>query len=137
MRFWDSSGIVVLLAAQPLTGHALELLRVDGDMIVWWSTPVECWSALMRLEREQRLTSVDIDLASQRLATLAAAWHEVAPVEEVRLQAKRVLRRHALRAADAVQLAAALVWSGPADEREFVTFDARLKAAARIEGLRV
>jgi predicted nucleic acid-binding protein len=122
---------------QPLTARALEMLSIDSDMIVWWSTPVECWSALMRLERERKVTSVDVDFAAQRLATLSASWHEITPVEEVRMQARRLLRRHSLRAADAMQLAAALLWSGTTEEREFVSFDERLRSAARLEGFRV
>ena len=137
MRFWDSSAVIPLLIDQECTGRAIELLSVDPDMVVWWCTPIECWSALMRLEREHRLASDDVDDASRRLSMIAAECYEIAPVEEVRLQARRLLRRHALRAADAMQLAAALVWAGQNEEREFVCFDVKLKAAARLEGLLV
>jgi predicted nucleic acid-binding protein len=42
---------------------------------------------------------------------------------------------HALRAADAFQLAAALLWSrGKTTGREFVSFDDRLREAAVREG---
>jgi predicted nucleic acid-binding protein len=59
------------------------------------------------------------------------------PSEEVRLQCRRLLRVHALRAADALQLAAALVWTGRMDEGEFVVADGRLAEAARLEGFGV
>jgi predicted nucleic acid-binding protein len=49
----------------------------------------------------------------------------------------RLIRVHALTAADAVQLAAAQVWAGPIHNPEFVTFDERLAMAARLEGFRV
>jgi uncharacterized protein len=52
----------------------------------------------------------------------------------VRRQSRRLLRIHPLRAADALQLAAAIVWSGHRDDSEFVSFDARLRDAARREG---
>jgi predicted nucleic acid-binding protein len=55
------------------------------------------------------------------------------PSQEVRDQARRVLRVHPLRAADALQLAAALVWKG----RHFVCFDQRLREAAQREGFRL
>ncbi|MEO5510410.1 MAG: type II toxin-antitoxin system VapC family toxin [Longimicrobiales bacterium] len=134
MRFWDSSALVPLLLDQPSSARALELLAIDSEMIVWWGSPIECWSALHRLERERTLTAEDVDEAAARLSTLSSSWHEVAPVEEVRLQARRLLRRHSLRAADSMQLAAALVWAGLGEERELVTFDERLKVAARLEG---
>jgi predicted nucleic acid-binding protein len=60
----------------------------------------------------------------------------------VRSYAFRVLRVHQLRAADALQLAAALVWAGtpatgPSPVAEIVTLDGRLAEAARLEGLSV
>lgn len=39
-----------------------------------------------------------------------------------------------LRAAESLQLAAGLEWAGVPPAGEFVTFDERLKAAARLEG---
>ena len=46
----------------------------------------------------------------------------------------RVLRLHLLRAAEALQLAAALEWTGPSANGQFITFDDRLRAAAEREG---
>lgn len=56
----------------------------------------------------------------------------ILPVEDVRIEAARLLRLHALRAADSLQLAAALTRASrrPAG-RGFVTLDSRLTAAAR------
>jgi predicted nucleic acid-binding protein len=71
------------------------------------------------------------------LATLRAGWLEILPSHEVRGEAMRLLRVHPLRAADALQLAAALLWKGAAGEGRFVTFDERLGLAARLEGMRV
>ena len=134
MRFWDSSAVVTLLFEQTLRAHAVELLAVDAEMIVWWGTSVECASAIGRVEREGGLTEYAISAATDRLRDLSTAWYEVAPVEEVRLQAMRLLRTHPLRAADALQLAAALVWSGHSEQLELVSFDERLCTAARREG---
>lgn len=49
----------------------------------------------------------------------------------------RLLRVHALRAGDALQLAAALVWTGGSREGALVTLDERMGLAARLEGLEV
>jgi len=49
--------------------------------------------------------------------------------------AERLLTVHPLRAADALQLAAALVWSeGSPDQRAFACLDDRFREAARKEG---
>lgn len=134
MRFWDSSAIVPLLVPQPSTPLIEGLLRTDAEILVWWSTPLECISALARLEREGSLANRDVSLAQARLRALAEAWHEVQPHERVRSRAGRLLRVHPLRAADALQLAAALEAAGEAP-LELVCLDRRLGEAASRENL--
>ncbi len=74
-------------------------------------------------------------LAFDRLKQLANGWHEIEPSEIIRENALRFLRVHPLRAADALQLAAAFI---AAERRpsslEVVTLDDRLADAARKEG---
>ena len=134
MRFWDTSAVVPLLVGQETSARALDLLASDQDIVVWWGTVVESWSALARLRRNRFIDSAVESEAATQLEALSAAWHEVTPSRAVRKHAQRMLRGHDLRAADALQLAAALVWTGDAGGGEFVTFDARLTEAARMEG---
>ena len=137
MRFWDTSALAPLLVAEPRTARARELLELDPDLAAWWGTPVECWSVLSRRAREGALSAMDEDAAAARLEVLRGAWYEVLPSEEVRARARRLLRLHPLRAADALLLAAALVWAAGEEAAEFVSADGRLCAAARLEGLAV
>jgi len=96
---------------------------------------VECASALARLAREGPRTRGEVVQARRVLATLAASWTEVLASETVRDHARRLLLRHPLRAADALQLGAALTWAGGAPKGHAVaTFDARLAEAAYKEG---
>jgi hypothetical protein len=135
VKFWDSSAIVPLLVGEATTGSMQTLASEDPLMLVWWGTPVECVSAISRLDRDGDLTSDGATAALQRLDALAGGWHEVQPVEAARIAARRLLRVHALRAADALQLAAAVVASeGHAASLEVVTLDDRLIDAARREG---
>jgi predicted nucleic acid-binding protein len=107
-------------------------------MLVWWGSVVECISALARLERDGALNARAMMRALQLLRQLSAGWHEVDPSDEIRETAVRFLRVHPLRAADALQLAAAFV---AAERRpaslEIVTLDDRLASAARKEGFAV
>jgi len=107
-------------------------------MLVWWGSEVECVSALARLERDGALDAQEIALAMQRLGQLVAGWNQVDPSDAVREVAVRFLRVHPLRAADALQLAAAFL---AAERRptslEIVTLDNRLGGAARKEGFTV
>ena len=135
MRFWDASAIVPLLIAETSTKTLQRLAHSDPAMLVWWATEVECASALARLEREGALDPPAVNEAFDRLRSLAEGWHEVDASDGVREAAVRFLRVHPLRAADAMQLAAAFV---AAERRpsslEVVTVDDRLAAAARKEG---
>ncbi len=107
-------------------------------MIVWWATPVECYSALARLRREGILHADGEDQARYILDHLTTAWVEIQPGQEVRRQAERALRLHPLRAADALQLAAALVWAqGQPSGLHVVCLDRRLREAAYLEGFLV
>ena len=135
MKFWDASAIVPLLVAEATTKGVQAIAEQDSTMLVWWATEVECASAIARLERDGALDDVAGAEAFDRLRHLASGWHEVEPSDAVREAAVRFLRVHPLRAADALQLAAAFV---AAERRpssiEVVTLDDRLAAAARKEG---
>ena len=138
MRFWDASAIVPLVLAEPTTAAAQRLVAKDPAILVWWTTPVECASAIARLERDGSLDEAAVNEALARLKQLAASWHEVDPSDSTRDTALRFLRVHPLRAADALQLSAAYI----AAERhpsslEVVTLDDRLAVAARKEGFAV
>lgn len=138
MKFWDTSALLPLIVEEPRTKAMEALLRDDPAAAVWWLTPVECWSALARLEREQRLTEQEVAQSARLLDEAARRWTEVPPIERVRDQASRLLRVHPLRAADALQLAAALVLSDFEPRAlPLVTLDDRLATAARREGFDV
>ncbi|HSN89640.1 MAG TPA: type II toxin-antitoxin system VapC family toxin [Anaeromyxobacteraceae bacterium] len=135
MRFWDASAIVPLLVAETSTAGLLALLDRDPEVVAWWGSPVECTSAIARREREGALAARDAARALERLGRVTAGWQEVLPGDSLRAVAQRLLRVHPLRAADALQLAAAIV----ASEHEpsslpFVCLDERLSEAAAREG---
>jgi hypothetical protein len=138
VKFWDTSAIVPLVVGQAMTPQLKALLERDPKLFVWWGSEVECASALARLERERFLDASTGTKAAKRLRDLFEGWEEIAPCEAVREIAKRFVRVHPLRAADALQLSAAFVAaSGRPSSLEFVTLDDRLAAAARKEGFLV
>ena len=136
MRFWDSSALVPLLLEQPRTAECRRLLGEDPELVVWWGSPVECASAIARLHRDGLLDAPGERESRALLAALRDAWFEIQPGDAVREQALRLLRIHALRAADALQLAAAVEWAGSPPDGTFVSFDDRLRDAAQREGFR-
>ena len=138
MRYWDSSALLPLLVLESTTSAMQALAISDRELLTWWTTRVEAASALARLAREGGLDPATHQSTLARLARLAQGWAEVVPSEAVREQAARLLRLHPLRAADALQLAAAVVASEhqPAS-LPFVTLDQQLAAAAQREGFPV
>jgi len=138
VKFWDASAIIPLLLEETDRATLLRILEQDPVMLAWWGTPVECMSAIARREREGAMTRADVTSALAQLRAIGDAWQEVLPSEAVRTAAQRLLRVHALRTADALQLAAAVV----ASEHEpaslpFVSMDQRLNDAATREGFHV
>jgi uncharacterized protein len=138
MKFWDSSAILPLIVEERTSDQASRYYDAFPGLVVWWGTSVECCSALARLERDGAIETHDLTRALRQLQTLQNEWNEVQPLDTVRTAAQRLLRLHALRAADALQLGAALVAADHKPQTwEFVCLDARLATAAEREGFAV
>lgn len=135
MRFWDTSALVPLLLREPLSADARAWLGADRWVTVWWSTPVQCLSAIARAERDGRIRPAVVSDAIAALRLLRSGWSEVDATSRVRDIAERLVRTHPLCGADACQLAAAIVAAeGAPTTMPFVTLDARLADAAAREG---
>jgi predicted nucleic acid-binding protein len=138
MKFWDASAVIPLLVREEASERMRDLLAGDQDMLAWWGAAVECTSAIARRERDEMLDPHTATAAMERLRALASGWSEVQPTDRVRSLAQRLLRVHPLRAADSLQLAAAVAASeDDPNTLEVVCLDQRLALAAQREGLRV
>jgi len=135
VRFWDSSAVVPLLVRQKSSPLAEVWVSEDAGMTVWTLTSVEVLSAFRRLVREQGLEEERALIAERRLDELVRTCHVVVDVPAVKRLASRLLRFHPLRAFDALQLGAALLWAeGHPEGRTLHTLDTRLGSAAEREG---
>jgi predicted nucleic acid-binding protein len=138
VAFWDASAIVPLCCSQPATAQGRRLRRELTRMVVWWGMPLEARSAFARLVRDGDLSAGERMAAIRLLAQLRTAWDEILPSERVRSLAEDLPDAHGVRAADAAQLAAALVWCHERPKkRPFVCFDERLRIAAVALGFSV
>lgn len=138
MKFWDTSALFVLLTIQHGSSDAAAVFNSDPEIAMWWGTPVELASAAARLRRMGDVDEAGYVRILSKIGPLALNAEEVQPSEEVRQTALRLIRVHDLRAADALQLAAALVWARHVPTGlDFVCMDARLRAAAEKEGFSV
>ena len=138
MIFWDSSAILPLCVNEEMSSLVKNVVLSDPDMIVWWGTRVECISALARRVREGTIKTEGEKQFKSALGVLASRWSEVQPSGIVRQRAERLLMTHPLRAADAFQLAAALVWAGEMPSGlEVACLDINLGRALQKEGFTV
>lgn len=135
--FWDSSALVPLCVRESASRQAHSQLRKFAP-VVWWGSQVEVYSAVARLWRAGELSEPEKKGAVNRLNLLARAWREILPEGQLREVANHLLDLHALRAAESLQLAAALTWCQhrPA-KRSFVCADQRLANEAHRVGFTV
>ncbi|MPZ54790.1 MAG: PIN domain-containing protein [Acidimicrobiia bacterium] len=134
LRFWDSSALVPLLVDEPNSGAVMSLVDQDNEIVAWWGSSVECASAIRRREREGALDARGTEHALALLDQLRDSIFEIQPSRFLRAAAERALAVHPLRAADALQLAAATTWRGQATRADLVCLDERLRDAAAREG---
>ena len=138
MKYWDSSALVALHVEEPQTSELRELTLQDAQVVTWTMSDVEIRSAINRLARQGL---IDLPDMTELISRVDAFWGQVqvvALLSPVKARAKRLLGLHDLRAADALQLAAALlaVHDDPIGH-DFVCLDRRLAEAARREGFTV
>lgn len=135
MNYWDTSALVPLFIDQPHSPTAQEILGNDPETVLGWTTRIEYESALQRWRREAILDETEVATARESFSLLRESAVELQPSEELRTLAIHLLAEHPLRAADALQLASALIWTGEDPSgRGFVSFDDRLSTAAEGEG---
>jgi len=135
--FWDASALVPLCVQEATSRQAQSHLRRFLP-VVWWGSPIEIHSAIARVHRTGALKDAEKQGALSRLDLLSRGWREIVPGDHVRDLARRLLDTHELRAADSLQLAAALTWcqQRPA-RRDFICADQRLAKAAAAAGFTV
>ncbi len=135
--FWDASAVVPLCVHEPVSTRARALLKTHPP-VVWWATPVEVSSAIERLRRAGLLDTEDAGLALKDLRVLTRGWKEIRPHDDLRNAAIQLMQKYPLRAADGLQLAAAMVWClGRPAKRDFICSDDRLSDSAQLAGFHV
>ena len=133
--------VMILATLREGDMHTYELVRLLRERKDDRLVPLQkgtIYHTVARLERDGAVDAAAVHEAFDRLKTLSDGWHDVEPGEAIREAAVRFLRVHPLRAADALQLAAAFI----AAERRpsslaVLTLDDRLAAAASKEGFRL
>jgi len=136
--FWDTSALVPLCILQEATPAARREHRRYSAKIVWWGTQVEIRSALARLVRDGEIDRAGRSTAEKKWLAFSQRIREVPPTKHVLDVASDLPDQFGVRALDAFQLAAALVWCKERPRnRPFVSADTRLSEAASNAGFDV
>lgn len=141
-HYYDSSALVKLYVGEQGSSQVEELIEsaLPGTKVVSRLTTVEVTSALVRRSRggdypEEHLARV-LHLLEEDIASFQVIELGGAPMS----RAISLVRKHGLRAADAIQLACALLARGeqsPDAQLVLVSSDQELNTAAEQEGLSV
>jgi uncharacterized protein len=137
IHYFDASALVKRYVKESGTAAVGRWLR-DAPTATCRLTEVEIASALARRWRAGDLSTEAHHAAAAMLRADLTRIHVVELAPSVVAAVHPLFARHALRAGDALQLAAALALrDGLSTELDFVCYDERLGHAARAEGLRV
>lgn len=134
VTYWDSSALIPLVLREP-TSQQYRGIAGAVEISTWWGSYVECVSAIVRHSRSGTTAPAQIAESYRMLEALSHQWSEVDANDQLRRAAVRAAREHDLRAADALQLGAAIVASNfdPSSTR-FIAEDRQLRRAAEAEG---
>jgi predicted nucleic acid-binding protein len=138
VKFWDASALVPTFLDEISTQQVRSWQASDPGVTIWMMTVVEVMSAIARKQRERPDLAELCKQAIFGVRDAAVTWVQVEDAAAARYHAERIIMNYPLRAADALQLGAALVAAdGDPQSLELVTLDRRLADAARREGFPV
>ncbi len=138
--FFDSSALVKCYIDEDGTDEVTQIILSDARVVVSRLTQLEVTSALARRRRDRVITAQECDAVVQALDVDLRERLEIMELSNAIVsRGVALVRNHALRAGDAIQLASALLAVSTADDESitFVCFDAALNAAAEKEGFEI
>jgi len=137
MRYFDASALAKRYLREKGSVKVRRLLSSDVPATSRLSS-VEIASALISRTREGSISDAQRERAMAALDADVAAMLVVELTPAIVAMAQSLLRRHALRAGDAIHLASCIhLQEELQDAATFIAFDDRLIAAAHLEGLKL
>ncbi len=133
IAYFDTSAMIPLLIDEPLSGLAERVWRRASWVASARVSYVEARSGLARACRMGRISPVELREAVEGLKRLHRQLHQVEITADLAERAGQLAEELALRACDAIQLAAAA--SLDIDDMVVVTGDRKLATAAQTLGL--
>ena len=133
--YLDSSAIVKVYVEEAASDRVRELVFEAEALLTARITYAEVRAAFARCRRERLLSTSGLRTLTRRLDEEWGRYSVVEVSDAVVRHAAVLSERHALRAYDSVQLAAALTAGDVIGSLQFGCFDDRLARSAHREGL--
>jgi len=130
--YWDASAILSALIKDAWSEEAQKWARKEGVHLLSSLAYAEVLAVLFRMKRERMMAEVLVKAALETLGS--GPWRRLNPGPTWVLMAE-LSKRWSLRGADLWHLSAAKSVSEHLPEVKFLTFDPRLRDAARGEGI--
>jgi predicted nucleic acid-binding protein len=130
--YWDASAILSALIKDAWSEEARKWARQEGVHLLSTLAYAEVLAVLFRMKRERMMAEVLVEAALETLGS--GPWRRLNPGPTWVLMAE-LSKRWSLRGADLWHLSAAKSVSEHLPEVKFLTFDPRLRDAARGEGI--
>jgi predicted nucleic acid-binding protein len=135
IRYFDASALVKRYVEEPSSEIVRQGMR-EAILTTSRLSEVEVTSALVRRWRQGDLTQEALDRTLDALQADLRSLNLIEPVAEITALAGTLLRRHPLRAGDALQLASSVYLQRKVRGKlEFWAFDQRLNEAAAKVGV--
>ena len=138
MTYFDTSALVKRLVNEKGSERVTRMVLAEGPIATSKIASAEAYAALARRHRERALSRRGYAAALRNFRRDWEAYIRVDLRDDVLRRARSLVRRHPLRAYDAVHLATALdLQAAVGDPVTFVAADGALLKAATREGLAV
>lgn len=138
VAFWDTSAIVPLCVFQEASHAARREHRNFPAKALWWGTHVEVRSSFARLIQNGDIDQAGFETAVKKWIAISQRSRELPPSLRVLEIASDLPDKYGVRALDAFQLAAAMVWCAEKPRnRPFICANKRLGDAAADAGFNV
>ncbi len=143
VNYWDTSAIVALILKEDASQILMDLYEDHSPIYTWTLSSIEVYSAIHRRSKMAKVTAGELQSWLKRWEIIQACINYIEAIPLVKKISENVLRVHELKAADSLQLAAAIFLRNPSalmhtDKKSFfLTTDKQLAKAAFKEGFEV
>jgi predicted nucleic acid-binding protein len=133
----ESSAVLSWLLGEPQQHEVVSELSKADRVVTASITAIECSRGLLRARIEGRITATEEMAALRMLEEAIERWTTLGVSDDVDQRARHEFPQEPLRTLDALHLATASVFAEALGKIRMLSFDARVRANARLLGMSI